>query len=198
MVKYASAFKKIKRVDFLPDKMRELANLDTALSIGYGQTISQPSVVVFMIMRLEPQPGDKVLDIGSGSGWTAGLLAEIVGGPTKGGHPGKVIALEIVPELKEFGEKNAAKYGFVKEGRVEFILADGSLGYPKEAPFDRILCSAAVQKQIPKEWREQLKVGGRIITPVGSSIWVFDKKSETKFKETEYPGFAFVPLVQNR
>lgn len=183
---------KIKREDFLPDDMRGLANLDTALSIGYGQTISQPSVVVFMLGKLEPKSGDKILDIGAGSGYSSALLAEIVG------KKGRVIALEIVPELKEFGEKNVSKYGFVKQGRVKFILADGSKGYPKEAPFDGILCSAAAQKEIPQAWREQLKTDGKIVAPIGSSIRVFTKKSATKFTETEYPGFAFVPLVQNK
>lgn len=192
MVGYTSAFRKIKRDDFLPERVKDLVNLDAALSIGYGQTISQPTVVVFMINRLQPQEGDKVLDIGSGSGWTSALLAEIVG------KNGKVIALEIVPELKEFGEKNAAKYNFIKKERVKFVLADGSKGYPEEAPFDRILSSAAAQKEIPEAWREQLKVGGKIVSPIGSSVWVFTKKSEKEFEEIEYPGFAFVPLITEK
>lgn len=189
------AFQKIKRIDFLPEEIKDLAELNEALSIGLGQTISQPLVVAFMIEQLQPQPGDKILDIGSGSGWTTALLAEIVGGPTKGGHPGKVIAIEVVPRLKEFGEKNVAKYNFIKKGTVEFLIADGSKGYQKEAPFDKILVSAAAEK-IPQEWREQLKIGGRIVTPVGSSIWLLIKKSKNKFEETEYPGFAFVPLIE--
>ena len=189
MAKHAAAFKKIKRKDFTPEKTKELAYLDTALSIGYGQTISQPTVVVFMLEKLRPELGDKILDIGSGSGWTSALLAEIVG------EKGKVIAVEVVPELKEFGEKNVAKYSFIEKGRVQFVLADGSEGYEKEAPFDKILCSAAAQDEIPQDWKDQLKVGGRIVAPIGSSIWLFEKKSEKKFKETEFPGFAFVPLV---
>ena len=184
------AFGKIKRADFLPEDMRNLAELNEALSIGQGQTISQPLVVAFMIEKLGPQPGDKILDIGSGSGWTSALLAEIVG------EKGKVFALEVIPELKEFGEKNVAKYNFIKKGIVQFILADGSKGYLKEAPFAKILVSAAVQKKIPQAWREQLKVGGIIVSPWGSSIWLFKKKSETEFEEIEYPGFAFVPLVE--
>ncbi len=183
-----AAFRKIKRADFLPEEMRDLAELNEALSIGFNQTISQPLVVAFMLELLAPEEGEKILDVGSGSGWTSALLGEIVG------ERGKVIAIELVPELKEFGEKNAAKYGFVKEGRVEFICADGSKGYPKEAPFDKILASAAAGK-LPQAWQEQLKIGGRIVLPINSSIWLFTKKSEEEFDQIEYPGFVFVPLI---
>ena len=209
------AFQKIKRADFLPKGMEDLAELNEVLSIGYGQTISQPLVVAFMLEQLEPKEGEKILDVGSGSGWTSALLAEIVG------ERGKVIAIELVPELKEFGEKNVAKYGFLKEGRVEFICADGSKGYPNIASrpelaegFDKILASASAER-LPLAWKEQLKIGGRIVTPIGSSIWLFVKKSEgdeavassspsllrsksSVFEEIEYPGFAFVPLITGR
>ncbi|MDI6891347.1 MAG: class I SAM-dependent methyltransferase, partial [Thermodesulfovibrionales bacterium] len=129
---------------------------------------SQPLVVAFMLEQLEPKEGDKILDIGSGSGWTTALLAHIV---SQKGNPkseirnpkqiqnGKVIAMEVIPELKEFGEKNVAKYNFIKKGLVEFILADGSKGYKKEAPFDKILVSATAEKFFP-DWKEQLKIGG--------------------------------------
>jgi len=190
------AFKKIKRVDFLPDDIKNLAELNEALPIGYGQTISQPLVVAFMMEQLEPQPGEKILDIGSGSGWTTAILAEIIG------EKGKVIAIELVPELKEFGEKNVAKYNFVKKGIVESICADGSKGCPDITSrpelaegFDKILVSAAAERVSPA-WKEQLKIGGRIVAPIGSSIWLFIKKSEKEFEEIEYPGFAFVPLIK--
>jgi len=78
---------------------------------------------------------------------------------------------------------------------VEFICADGSKGYQKEAPFDKILASAAVQEEIPQAWKEQLKVNGRIVTPVRNSIWTLIKKSKKDFEEIEHPGFAFVPLI---
>jgi len=183
------AFRRIKRVDFLPEDMEDLAELNEALPIGYGQTISQPLVVVFMLEQLEPKEGDKILDIGSGSGWTSALLGEIVG------KKGRVIAIDVIPELVEFGKNNVAKYNFIEKGIVEFICADGSKGYKKEAPYDGILVSAAVQTEVPRAWKEQLKIGGRIVTPIGSSIWLFTKKSESKFEEIEYPGFAFVPLI---
>ena len=193
------AFFEIKRADFMfirqslgeggPD-LEELAELNEALPIGYGQTISQPLVVAFMIEQLQPQAGEKILDIGSGSGWTTALLAHIVG------QKGKVIAIELVPELKEFGEKNVAKYNFIKKEIAGFICVDGSKGYKKEAPFDKILASAAAQGEIPKTWKDQLKIGGRIVCPVMSSIWVLEKKSKDEFEETEHPGFAFVPLIQ--
>jgi len=186
------AFKKIKRADFLPEDIKNLAEFNEALPIGFGQTISQPLVVAFMLEQLQPQPGDKILDVGSGSGWTTALLAEIIG------SRGKVIAIEVIPELMEFGKKNVEKYNFVEKGVVEFICADGSKGYKKAAPFDKILASAAAPELSPV-WKEQLKIGGRIVTPIGSSIWLFIKNppagGEKEFEEIEYPGFAFVPLI---
>ncbi len=205
------AFRKIKRVDFLPDDIKDLAEMNEALPIGYSQTISQPLVVAFMLELLEPKEGEKILDIGSGSGWTSALLGEIVG------EKGKVIAIEIIPELKEFGEKNIAKYNFIEKGIVEFVCADGSKGYPNIAScpelaegFDKILASASA-RELPPAWKEQLKIGGRIVTPIGSSIWLFIKKKREKgdepsvhlhsvlkgfvFEEHEYPGFVFVPLI---
>jgi len=196
-----SAFRKIKRKDFIParnathsvaggtEELEGLAEINEAMPIGYGQTISQPLVVAFMLEQLQPRPGEKILDIGSGSGWTTALLAHIVG------NKGKIIAIEVIPELKRFGEKNAAKYNFAEKGIVRFIRADGSKGCEEEAPFDKILASAAVQGEIPRAWKEQLKIEGKIVTPVKSSIWVLKKKSEREFKEKEYPGFVFVPLV---
>jgi len=199
------AFKKIKRVDFLPEDLKNLAELNEALPIGYGQTISQPLVVAFMMELLQPEPGEKILDVGTGSGWTTALLAEIVSGvhfydrcrKSKLEKRGKVIGIEIVPELVEFGKKNVSKYNFIEKGIVEFICADGSKGYKKEAPFDKILCSAEAKK-VPQSWKDQVKVGGKIVTPIGSSIWLFVKKSKNKFQTKEYPGFRFVPLVTKK
>lgn len=195
------AFREIKRIDFLPSDLKNLAEANEALPIGQGQTISQPLVVAFMLELLELQPGQKILDVGSGSGWTTALLAYCVSRKindkiliSDAENKGKVIALEIVPELKEFGQSNVSKYNFIKKGVVEFFCGDGSKGYQKEAPYDRILASASAQELAPA-WREQLKIGGRIVAPLGNSIWVFIKKSETEFEEIEHPGFVFVPLI---
>jgi len=106
------AFRNVKRVDFLPDNLKNLDELNEALPIGFDQTISQPLVVAFMLELLRPQIGDKILDVGSGSGWTTALLSEIVG------EEGRVIAIETIPELKEFGEKNVCKYNFINKGIV--------------------------------------------------------------------------------
>jgi len=194
------AFREIKRQDFLLEKEQELAELNEALPIGFGQTISQPLTVAFMMELLQPEQGDKILDIGAGSGWTTALLAHIVG------EKGKVIAIEIIPELKKFGENNASKYNFIKKGIVEFICADGSKGYQKEAPFDKILVSASAKK-IPESYKEQIKSGGRIVIPIEPSIWLFKKTTKKKsgfsikeklaeFETKEYPGFVFVPLIE--
>ena len=185
------AFTKIKRQDFLPSDKKELSQLNEALPIGFNQTISQPLTVAFMLELLAPQKGDKVLDIGAGSGWTIGLLSHIVG------EKGKVFGLEIIPELVQFAKENLGKYQFIKEGRVQVILADGSKGYSQEAPFDKILCSAEVKDSLPNVWKEQLKIGGRIVSPIKNSIWLFEKQKDGSFVGTEYPGFVFVPLVSN-
>jgi len=184
-----SAFKKIKREDFVREEYKDLAEIDEPLPIGYGQTISQPSTVAFMFELLQPKKGDKILDIGSGSGWTAALLAEIVG------EKGKVYSVEIIPELKEFGERNVAKYNFVKKGIVKFICSDGSQGLPSESPFDKILVSASATK-IPSALKTQLKNNGRMVIPVGNSIFLVIRKNN-KCEEKEFEGFSFVPLVSN-
>ena len=183
------AFRKIKREDFILEDKREIAELNEALPIGFGQTISQPLTVAFMLELLQPKPGDKILDVGAGSGWTAAILAEIAG------PKGKVVAMEIIPELVEFGKNNVAKYGFIESETVDFILGNGSLGFKKEAPYDKILVSASGKKE-PEALKEQLKINGRLVCCIENSIWLFIKKNKNEFDKKEYPGFVFVPLVQ--
>lgn len=185
------AFREIKREDFVPESLKDEADVNAPLPIGWGQTISQPLTVAFMLELLQPEPGDKILDIGAGSGWQTAMLAYIVG------KKGKIFAVERIPELMEFGEKNVGKYNFIEKGIVSFICGDGSRGLKMEAPFDRIIVAAAAEK-IPEFWKEQLKIEGRLVTPVKSSIWLLIKESEKKFKEQEFPGFAFVPLIESK
>jgi len=182
------AFRDIKRADFMPEGMEHMAEINEALPLEYGQTISQPLTVAFMLEELQPRTGDNILDVGSGSGWTTALLSHIVG------KSGKVTAIELVSGLKKFGEKNVSKYGFIEIAK--FICADGYKGYKKGAPFDKILASASAQ-EIPKAWKEQLKIGGIIVAPIKNSIWTLVKKDEGVFKETEHKGFTFVPLVKS-
>ena len=193
------AFEKVDRKDFVPEELKDRAYLNTPLPIGYGQTISQPLTVAFMLELLQPEKGNKILEVGSGSGWQTALLAHIVGDPPDGG--GKVFAAELIPELEEFGRKNEAKYNFYKRKIVEFHSFNATKGMPEEAPFDRII-SAASGQDLPTAWKEQLKVGGRIVAPVKDAIHLLVKKDllageagETEFEESIYPGFAFVPLI---
>lgn len=182
------AFSKIRRIDFVPKDLESAALANIPLPIGQGQTISQPLTVAFMLEELQPMPGNKILDVGSGSGWTTALLAHIVG------KKGKVIGMERIKELCNFGINNVSKYHLIEGGRVKIICADGTKGYVNEAPYDRILVSAAA-REIPKELKKQLKIGGRIVIPIESSVWLVEKNSDKDFREKEYPGFAFVPLV---
>lgn len=185
------AFRNIDRSNFMLESLQSQASIDTAFPIGYGQTISQPYTVAFMLELLQPQAGQKILDIGSGSGWTTALLAHIVGGR----RGGRVTGLEIVPELCAFGTENVAKYNFIKKGIAQNLCQSGEMGLKDHAPFDRILTSAALYSDVPQEWKDQLAIGGRIVAPIGHSIVAITKKSETEFQEQNYPGFVFVPFV---
>ncbi len=185
------AFSEISRVEFVPGELYQDAEMDIALPIGFGQTISQPLVVAFMLELLEPKKGQKILDVGSGSGWTTSLLAFIVG------KKGRVVALERIRELKDFGEKNADKYGYVRDKIAEFHNLEGSQGFSEEAPYDRILVSASLE-EVPPAFKKQLKIGGKMVIPIRNSIFYFEKKSETDFFREEFPGFYFVPFVKDK
>ncbi len=182
------AFKKIKRDDFISGLEKEYAKENRPLSIGYGQTISQPMTVAFMLEKLQPRPNDHILDIGSGSGWQTALLCELVG------EKGKVYAIEIISELKKFGQHNVQKY---KYSNAKFYCRDGASGLKNKAPFDRIIAAASAE-QIPMPWLEQLKIGGRLVCPIKESIWQIDKISENQFDKKEFTGFVFVPLVNKK
>ncbi len=178
------AFKAVDRKYFVPEALREETYIDYALPIGNGQTISQPSTVAFMLEKLAPQKGDRVLDIGSGSGWTTALLCHIVG------EEGSVTGIERVSALVEQGEENLSQFDF-DHGCIK--KAGEKLGIPGEE-FDRILVSAAAD-EIPEELFSQLKVGGILVIPVENSIYKFKKLSEEEIKTEEYYGFVFVPLI---
>jgi protein-L-isoaspartate(D-aspartate) O-methyltransferase len=204
------AFLKIDRKDFLPEDVKNLAYIDEALPIGEGQTISQPYTVAFMLELLQPQTGDNILDIGLGSGWQAALLAEIISQKRKksnvknqknnSGGGGKIYSIEIIPEICKFGLANVAKYNFIKKGVVEIFCQNAFGGLPEIAEkiggFDKIIAAAAIQEKIPKAWKKQLKIGGRLVIPIKGSIWLFIKKTAEEFESQEFPGFAFVPFVK--
>ena len=187
--KIIDAFYKVDRMDFVLEESRYEAYSDRPLSIGFGQTISQPLTVAFMLELLQPQVGEKILDIGSGSAWQSCLLADIVG------RNGKVFAIERIVEIYEFGKENSKKYNFKN---LKFILGDGSRGYEKEAPYDKIIVAAAAFEKIPIELKKQLVNAGRLVIPVNNSIWLVVKKKNNKYTAKEFPGFAFVPLIENR
>ncbi|HSX18131.1 MAG TPA: protein-L-isoaspartate O-methyltransferase [Candidatus Saccharimonadales bacterium] len=186
MDRVEEAFEKVDRAAFMPADVRPYAAIDQAMPIGYGQTISQPYTVGLMLQWLDPQPGDKVLDIGSGSGWTTALLSHLVG------PKGQVFAVERIPELVEFGQQNCAKYGIKN---AEFSTAGEELGLPEEAPFDRILISASAD-EFPDKIIDQLKISGKLVIPVGNDILEVTKTSKKNSRDVrKHPGFVFVPLL---
>jgi protein-L-isoaspartate(D-aspartate) O-methyltransferase len=179
-----AAFQAIDRQDFVPDDQKEWAYQDHALYIGYDATISQPSTVAFMLEKLEPAVGDKVLDIGAGSGWTTALLARIVG------PQGSVYGVEIVPELVVFGNNNLQSYN-LPHAHIE--QAGETLGLLTQAPFEKILVSASAA-DIPHSLLSQLRIGGILVIPIQTAIWQIRKLSDTQIDVHKYPGFVFVPL----
>jgi len=185
-----TAFEKIDRADFVPEDLKNKAYLNQPLPIGHEQTISQPLTVAFMLELLDPKLNEKILDVGAGSGWVSSLLAEIVG------EKGKVLAFERIPELCDFSKKNISKYEFIQKGAVEVYCGNAAKGYKKEAPYDKII-SAAAGKDIPLIWKQELKIGGRLVMPVGNNIVVLDKVGLNEFEKKEFFGFSFVPLIEN-
>ncbi len=183
------AFSAIRREEFVPKEFAAEAETNIPLPIGYGQTVSQPLTVAVMLELLDLRAGQKVLDVGSGSGWTSALMAHAVG------ETGHVVAVERIPELYEDGKRNIDKFGFVGMGRVKCVLGDGSDGFAEEAPYDRILVSASAE-ELPQAYKDQLVVGGKMVIPVYNSLTYVEKRSEHDFYIERFPGFVFVPLIQ--
>ncbi len=183
--KIIEAFQAVDRCYFVPDSLSDHVYIDAPLPIGEGQTISQPSTVAFMLEQLSPTEGNKILDIGTGSGWTTALLCHIVG------EGGSVIGLERVDELIKLGRKNLSQFSFSDHCNIK--KAGENLGLPGEK-FDRILVSASAD-EIPEELFLQLKIGGILVIPVRNSIFKFKKVSDTYVEREEFYGFVFVPLI---
>lgn len=179
----------VPREEFVPPRYKELAYLDTPLSIGYGQTISAPHMVAIMTEALKPSRGNKVLEIGAGSGYQAAIIAEIVK------PEGHVWTVEIVPELAKFAEENLRRTGY--SDYVTVIVGDGSRGYEGAAPYDRIIVTAAAPR-VPEPLISQLREGGRIVIPVGDAyvqtLKIVEKKGGTLHVEDSVP-CVFVPLL---
>jgi protein-L-isoaspartate(D-aspartate) O-methyltransferase len=183
----ANAMRKVKRELFVPSGYSLYAYYDTPLPIGYGQTISAPSIVAIMTRVLDIKKGMKVLEIGAGSGYQAAIIAELVG------ENGTVYTIERIPELVKIAEENIKKLNYKN---VKIICGDGSLGYEKESPFDRIIITAAVP-EIPQTLIKQLKKDGKLVAPVGSiyfqDLTLIEKNDE--IKETKILPVMFVPLI---
>jgi len=181
------AFKDVPRELFIRGGFKEEAYDDRPLPIGSGQTISQPTTVLIMTHALELREGLKVLEVGSGSGWQAAIIGKIVGN-------GRVISTEVIPELCEFALNNLHKAGITN---VRVIECDGSQGYEKEAPYDRIIVTAACPK-IPGPLIDQLQVNGILIAPVGALEYGQDmvklKKKTSGIEKESLGSFMFVPL----
>jgi protein-L-isoaspartate(D-aspartate) O-methyltransferase len=177
------AMRDVPRHVFVPKPYRDEAYRDRPLPIGSGQTISQPYIVAIMTELVDPQPGDRVLEVGTGSGYQAAVLSRLVA---------RVFSIEIIPELAERARRTLAAHGY---DNVVVITGDGYRGLPREAPFDGIVVTAAPE-QIPAPLVEQLKVGGRMVIPVGTAeqwLQVLERTEEGVETRTLFQ-VRFVPM----
>lgn len=186
--KILDAFSKVERKNFVPENMKENAYSDTALPIGHGQTISQPYTIAIMLSELNLGSGQKVLEIGSGSGYVLALMSEIIG------KRGRVFGMEIIKKLAENSKELLENYENVK-----IYSKSGFEGLKEEAPFDRILISAAV-REIPESILNQLKDGGILVAPRGprfeQNIVIIERKGKEFITKSEIKGFIFVPFIE--
>ena len=180
-----AAMGKVPRHEFVPDEYRSEAYADSPLPIGYGQTISQPYIVAFMTEQLDPKPTDRVLEIGTGSGYQAAILAELVA---------EVYTIEIVEPLAKRAEQDLKRLGYKN---VKVRVGDGYKGWPDAAPFDAIIVTCAPES-VPQPLIDQLKDGGRMIIPIGP-IWdqelVLLHKQAGKLEKHAVLPVRFVPMT---
>ena len=185
--KILEAFRAVPREEFLSDEYRDLAYGDHPLPIEAGQTISQPYIVALMIDAAEIKPGDRVLEVGAGSGYAAAVMSRIAG---------QVIAIERQHDLIGIASGRMKRLGY---DNVRILEGDGTRGCPEEAPFDAIL-AAASGSHVPERWIEQLADGGRIVMPVGEPSWIqklvkVTKGPAGKLITEDLGGVRFVPLI---
>ena len=186
--KVLDAFRKVERRDFVPEEERENAYDDRPLPILRGKTISQPTTVMFMTSLLDVKEGQKILELGTGSGYQSAILAYLVG------DKGKVISTEVVPELVQFSRENLQKAGMKN---VTVLEEDGSRGVKSQSLFDRIIITAAC-REIPPLLISQLKAGGIVVAPVGNQHEQQMVKGVKKGKNldiTIFGSFVFSSLV---
>jgi protein-L-isoaspartate(D-aspartate) O-methyltransferase len=181
-----TAFKKADRTNFVSRNLREFSYEDRPLPAVSGQTISQPSTVAFMLEQLGVKAGQKILDIGFGTGWTTALLSEITG------SRGHVYALEYNIEMYKLGSANLKLQGCKN---ITLLRKSGWRGLPQAQPFDRILVSASAQN-IPKQLVDQLVYPGRLVIPVENSILRITKDEQGNLNKKEFSGFVFVPFIE--
>jgi protein-L-isoaspartate(D-aspartate) O-methyltransferase len=148
------AIRRLERAEFVPEAVKEAAGRDSPLPIGHGQSISQPFIVAFMTQVLNPRPGERVLEVGTGSGYQAAVLAQLCE---------EVFTVEILPELAGPAGERLKRLGF---RNVHYRTGDGTAGWPEAAPFDAIIGTAAPERMPPALY-EQLRPGGRLVLPVG-------------------------------
>lgn len=181
------AMRSVSRERFVDEDMRELAYRDSPLPIGEGQTISQPFVIALMITQSGLRPDERVMEIGTGSGYAAAVMAEIAA---------YVVTIERHEILAERARQRLASLSY---HNIEVITGDGTLGWKAGAPYD-VIMAAASGPAVPRTWKEQLAIGGRIIMPVGAeagyqTLVKVTRETETSYSEDVLDAVRFVPLI---